>query len=208
MAVITNRNTQQTPITLGRTGAQSIRFIPGPRVYMRTADSTSAAPVQNYYTKSNGTTPSGWTDLGIVSGVVTLTYEKEIKDIETGIDQVLRLSYVGKKTAGIEFSLGQFDDVALETISGLTASVIVAGSTVAYKVGSEDLIQRAVMFVVQNKIDGKEWQFYNPNALLSFQILEEDDALVLKANGRLPAFQVAGAAGSDPELFIHSTIYA
>jgi len=205
MSIITNKNTTQTPLASGKTGAQVVKFIAGPRVYIKTAESLTAAPVQNYYTKSNGSTPTGWTDLGIVIGNATVTYEKQTTEVRTGIDNVLRQEFVNQKNGTIEFNLGQLDDVALENISGLTASVIVSGSTVAYRVGEEDLTEKALLLVAQNKLDGKEIQFYNPRAMINFAIVENDNALVLRVTGKLPTFTPQGAS---VESLLHTTIFA
>jgi len=204
MAVIGNRNTRQNPVASGRTGTQVIKFVPGPRVYINTA-AVDLANVTIPYGKSNGTTPAGYTDLGIVDGFATITYNKEIKEVLTGIDQVLRQSYVGRKTASIQFSLSQFDDNAFETISGLTASVLVAGSSVNYQVGSEDIITKSLILVIQNKLDGKEIQLFNPACDLSFVFQENGDFLQLQATGNMKAFTASGVL---TESFYSMTFYA
>lgn len=157
---LSNKNTRQNPVTSGRTGTQVIKFIPAPRVYVKAVDSISAAPVQNYFAKSAGVTPSGWTDLGIIESVATVTYTKTLKEIKTGIDLVLRQSYVSEKTAEIQFNLSQFDDNAFESISGISASVIISGSTINYQVGNEDIQSKALLLVLQNKLDGKFCPLY------------------------------------------------
>ena len=184
MAVIVNKNTTQTPITSGLTGTQVVKFIDAPRVYIKAVDST-ASPVT---VKSNGSTPSGWTDLGIVDGKVAITYEKELNEVRTGIDNILRASYVRQRTGSFEFSLSQFDDVVLKEVSGITPATVQSGSIMQFSVGGEDVVQRALLLVVQNKLDGKEWQFYHPNAFLSFNIADNGDFTVVRAKGDLPAF--------------------
>lgn len=206
MAVIVNAWTRQNPLTVqGRTGDQSIKFVPAPRVFIKAAESTSAAPVQNYYTKSNGVAVSGWDDLGIIEGLATLTYNKTNKDVKTGVDQILRLRYIGEKTAELEASFSQFGDYTFEKISGLTASVISAGSIIAYRAGEEDVINRALLLVAQNKLDGKEWQLYNPSAYMSFSYNLNGDFLELKFNAALPAFT---PAGQTSECLFHKTFFA
>lgn len=185
MAVISNLNTRQTPMTAtGGTGTQVLKFIDGPRVYIKAADS-SPTPVG---TKSDGSLPAGWTDLGIVNGKLGIAYEKEIKEIRTGLDEVLRASYVGQKTANFEFALSQVDDVVLGELSGVTQEVVQSGSIVRYGIGSEDVVQRALLLVIQNKLDGKEIQFYNPNAYLSFTIEDSGEETVIRGTGNLPLF--------------------
>lgn len=194
MAIAVNKNTNQQPMsTAGRTGAQTLKFIPGARVYTKTAESLTAAPVQTHFVKSAGTTPSGWTDLGTVLGAVKVNYTKKVKEVNTGIDNYFRAAYVEQKMGQIEFELSQLDDVALETISGLSASIITSGSIVNYEVGSEDLNQLALLVVATSKLDSKEIQFYNPSAYLNFVWAEQGDALVLKCTGMLPFFTPSGA---------------
>lgn len=196
MAVISNLNSAQTPLTTGKTGAQAIKWIDCPRVYIKTAD-TTATPVT---TKSNGVLPSGWTDLGIVQGKAKITYSKELKEIRTGLDNVLRASYIGQKTASLEFNLSQFDDVVIEQLSGLTASQIQAGSIYQFPIGTEDVVEKALLLVSQNKLDGKEWQFYNPKAYMTFSIEDNGDETVVKGSGNLPLF----AFDSKEALFVQS----
>lgn len=193
MAILVNKNTTGQPMsTPGRTGTQVIRLIPAPRIYLKAADSKLAAPVQNYFTPSNGATPTGWTDLGIISGAAKITYTKKTKDVNTGIDQYLRAAYVESKTCTVDFELGQFDDVLIELLSGFTGSVITSGSVVNYQLGQEDLIQQAILVVFQNKLDKKEFQFYNPNAYINFEFNDGNDGMTLKVNCSLPSFTASG----------------
>jgi hypothetical protein len=198
MAVLSNLNTTQTPLSVGLTGAQSVRWIDAPRVYIKTADSSST-PVT---TKASGSTPSGWTDLGVVEGKVKISYEVERKEVRTGIDQVLRASYAGQKTASMEAVLGQFDDIVVKEVSGLTPSTITSGSIIQFAIGQGDVVQKALLLVSENKLDGKEWQFYHPNAFISFQIEDSGEATVVRLRGDLPAFTHGGS-----DTLIVSTIY-
>jgi hypothetical protein len=194
MAVISNKNTTQTPLSIGSTGTQVIKFIDCPRVYIKAADA-SPTPIT---TKSNGATPSGYTDLGIVKDKVKVAYDKEMKEVRTGIDNVLRATYTGQKTATFEFVLSQFDDIVLGALSGVTSSVIQAGSTVQFPIGSEEVVQKALLIVLQNKIDGKEVQFYHPNAFMSFTIGDSGEETVVTGRGNLPMF----TWGSGEAIFI------
>lgn len=184
MAVITNKNTSQTPVSTGLTGTQVVKFIDAARVYVKTKD-TNATPVT---AKSNGSTPSGWTDLGIVDGKVKITYEKELFEVRTGIDSILRSTFVKQRTGMFEFTLSQFDDVVIKELSGITPSTLSAGSTVQFAIGQEDVIDKALLLVVQNKLDGKEWQFYAPAAQMTFNIGDAGEATVVNGKGNLPAF--------------------
>lgn len=204
MAIVSNKNTTGQPmVSTGRTGTQSIKFYPGPRVYVKTPDPLLSTP--SYYGKSNGVTPTGWTDLGTVDGDLKVTYDQKIKEIRTGMDNYLRGAYLEQRGASFECSLAQMDDIVLETISGVTASVIVPGSTVNYALGSTDMQILAVLFVIQNKDNGKEIQFYNPQAYVSFMIEKSSDSLAIKMTSLLPSFTPAGALS---EQFLSTTLYA
>lgn len=206
MSVIANKNTTQAPLTVaGRTGNQSFKLIPAPRVYVKVADPQVDAPVQAYYTKSNGVTPTGWMDLGAIDGDLKVTYDNKLKEVRTGLDNVLRAVYSEEKTAGCEGNLAQLDDIVLETITGVTASVITPGSVVNYQLGTTDVINLAVLFVIQNKLNGKEIQFYNPFGYVSFMIDKSSDALVAKMTAMLPPFL---APGATKETFLSTTIFA
>jgi hypothetical protein len=190
MAVISNLNSRQNPMAAaGLTGTQSTKWLDCPRVYVKAKDS-SATPVA---VKSNGTVPSGWTDLGIVSGKAKVTYTKELQEIRTGLDNVLRSQYIRQRTGQLEFSLSQFDDVVLKALSGVTESVIQAGSIYQFGIGTEDVVEKAILLVTQNKLDGKEWQFYNPAAQVTFSIEDNGDETLLKGTAVLPAFTWAGS---------------
>lgn len=204
MAVATNKNTRQNPLDQGKTGTQSIRFLPAPRVYIKAEDSLTAAPVQSYYGRSNGNTPAGWTDLGIVEGFATVTYTKDINEIRTGVDSVLRQSYVRQKNADIQFNLAQFDDSAFENISGLSASTIISGSTINYQVGSEDVISKATLLVLVNKLDNKEIHLYSPSCDFAFSIVQNGDFMEMQVDGKLKSFT---ASGSAAESFFSITFY-
>ncbi len=218
MAITINKNTTQAPITTpvgNLTGLQSIKFIHAPRIYVKTsvststgvqtpvAESLSAAP--GYFVKSNGVTPTGWTDLGVVEGKAKIGVQKKTKEVKTGIDNYFRAAYTNEKVGTCEFALSQLDDLVFGAVTGLTASIITSGSIVSYNVGSEDLNQIALMLVVQNKLDGKEIQFYNPNAYLNFSIEEQGDELQLKVMGMLPFFF---PAGSTKECMLSQTHFA
>lgn len=184
MAIINNLNTRQTPLATGQTGTQVIKFIAADRVYIKTKDST-ATPIT---VKSNGAAPSGYTDLGIVASKVKVAYDKELKEIRTGIDNVLRASYITQRTASFEFVLSQFDDAMMTAISGITASQITNGSIYQFGIGSEDIVEKALILVSQNKLDGKEWQFYAPAAQLSFTIEDNGEETVVRGKANLPLF--------------------
>jgi hypothetical protein len=196
MAVIVNKNTTQASLGSGLTGSQVIKFIPGPRMYVKAVD-TTATPV---VAKSNGSTPAGWTDLGTVEGNARLAYDKEVKQVRTGIDQVLRASYIGQKSASVEVVLNQFDDKMFAEVSGITPSLISNASIYQFTTGSEDIVQRAVLLVLQNKLDGKEWQLYHPSADISFQIEDANEAMVVRMRCEFKAFTF----GSVEPLFVQS----
>lgn len=221
--IIVNKNTQQSPITgVGRIANQVIKHIEAPRVYLLAngtgtpiTDPLTNTPVQNYLVKSNGATPTvlygstnTWLDMGIIDGFLKVGYSKKVKEIKTGIDNVFRTAYVDEKVGTLEGSFSQFSDYVLEKVSGLTASVVTAGSIISYALGQEDLNQVGILLVSQNKLDGQEWQFYNPNAFLNFVFEEKSGALQLKITAYLPFFTPAGTLGSGGQEMLHATVFA
>jgi len=195
MAVISNRNTQGTPIGPGLTGVQVVRFVDADRVYIKSPDALTGVVIPT--TKSNGTTPAGYTDLGIIDGKLKITYDKKSKDVLTGIDNYFRSEYVSEKTCMFEFNLSQFDDVVLASISGLSASMITSSTTYVFNVGQEDIVQKALILVSQNKLDGKELQYYNPGAYLNFGFADSGDAVILKCTAKLPFFTAVGQSSEQ-----------
>lgn len=188
---IVNKNTRQDPVDTGLTGAQVVKFIHADRVYIKAADVT-ATPTGE---KSDGVTPMGWTDLGIVNGPVKITYSKTKVEVRTGIDEVLRDIYNTKKTASFQFDLSQVDDVVLGAVFG-TAGAHITGSPSSgsvgagyrFKIGKEDVVTKALLLVSQNKLDGKEWQFYNPAAFITFELKDSSGELVMTVTGDCPVF--------------------
>jgi hypothetical protein len=209
MAVLTNNWTQQVPLSaVGATGIQSIRFIPACRVFLKTPDSKTAAPVNQmaaYSMKTNGITPTGWTDTGIMDAPGKITYTKNKKKIQTGIDKVTRATYIESREASVSFDLTQIDDVVM-TALGFVNSVITAGSTVNFQLGQEDVIQKAMLMVYANKLDGKEIQWYHPSAEIDVDIDMSSDAVVAKCNADLVAFIAAG--GYTVSSLLSATIFA
>lgn len=198
MSVLINRNTTQPGMsTVGNTGIQVTRFIPGSRVYIKAPDSTTAAPVSSYFTKSNGTTPAGWTDLGTTTGPGTVVYTKNKVKVQTGIDKVVRAVYIGEKLANIQMELDQFDDTVLQQMTGLSPSIITAGSIVNFQVGQEDVVQKALLLVCQNKLDGKEIQFYHPSAQISFSVKYSAEQMLIAMDAELIAFNTNNGLTTD-----------
>src|SRR5574343_782605 len=184
MAILSNNFTTQVPIATGRTGTQSIKWINAPRVFLKAPD-TTPTPVT---VKANGSTPSGWTDLGIVDGDLSIAYTKELKEIRTGIDNFLRLTYASQRSGSFSVNLSQFDDKVIEEVSGITPSVITSGSIIQFAVGQEDVVKRAVLLVCENKLDGKEFQFYHPNADISFNFTNSGEFTVVELTANLTGF--------------------
>jgi len=189
MAVVSNLNTKQTPlVTAGSTGAQSVKFIQAPRVYIKAADAV-ATP---YALKSGGSLPTGWTDLGVVNGLAKVTYTKSTKDARTGLEQVLRGQYIDKKTGMVEADLAQFDDTVMALLTGLTASVVTSGSIVTFGMGQESIVSKAILLVAQNVLDGKEVQFYNPSAFINLAYNYSGDEMGVKLTANMPFFTFNG----------------
>lgn len=196
MSITVNRNTTQTPLPVsGITGTQSLKFIQAPRVYIKHPDSLTNTPT--YTVISDGITPLGWTDLGVIEGQVKIGVEKKVTRVTTGIDNYFRGAYASEKVGTIEFDLTQFDDVLMGLITGITASVVSSGSIVSFNIGTEELNVVAILLICQNKLDGKEIQFYNPAASLNFSFEDAEDALLLRAKGLLPFFVPVGATAES-----------
>jgi hypothetical protein len=208
MAVLVNNWTQQTPLAAnGLTGLQSITHIPACRVFLKTPDSTTAAPVNAmalYSMKTNGAVPASWTDTGIMTATGQITYTKTLKSVMTGIDKIERQTYVESRTAKIDFELSQLDDTVMVAL-GFINSVITAGSTVNFQLGQEDVINKALLMVYANKSDGKEIQWYHPSSQLSATLANNGGATTVKVEARLIAFQPLGYTLSS---LISATIFA
>lgn len=168
----------------GLTGAQVEFFIPASRIYLKAIDVAPAAPVL----KSNGATPASWTDLGAMRNAAAVTYTKNTVKLVAGVDKKLRKVYTDALTGTFNCSLGQFDDVVLQQVTGLTPYTVQAGSIVRFPIGAESVVQSAVLLVDQNKIDGKEMQYYNPAAFLTFALEEVNGATCVKLTVDLPTF--------------------
>lgn len=209
MSVLVNNWTQQVPMSaVGETGVQSIRHIPASRVFFKTPDSTTAAPVNimaAYANKTNGTVPSGWTDGGIMDGVGKVVYTKKIAQIMLGIDKVVAATYVQERSAQITFDLAQLDDQVLQML-GFISSVITPGSSINFQLGQEDVVAKAVLFVYASKLDSKEIQWYHPSGQISADVKNVSDYLVASCTCDLIAFTPAG--GYTRQSLVSATIFA
>lgn len=190
---ISNKLTTGAPIYgVGNTGGPSIVFIPAARLYIKAPpDTVNGAPVQNYYTKYGGTTPAGFTDLGVIENV-KIPYTKNYTDVQLGIDKRLYASYVSESKMEFTADLLQFDDYIVQQVLGLTPSIITPGSMVSFPIGQEAFAPRAMLIVFNNKIDGKECHFYHPAAPLDGAWDDSNDRMILKVTAKLPLFVAAG----------------
>jgi hypothetical protein len=159
------------------------------RAFLAPADTVYADPTA----KLAGTDPaSPWVDLGIVKdSKILLTYTKDTKPVETGIEKVLRGTYVLGKKASASFTLEQYDIGTFTTVGGLTSTAVGAiGNKV--QIGQDDIVEGALLFCGTNKVDAKEFQHYTKKASLSWSIGEDGDARVLKVDAMLYSFLAAG----------------
>lgn len=150
--------------------------------------------------KLNGADPaSPWVDLGIIKdSKVTLTYTKDVKPVETGIEKVRRGSYTLGKKCMASFILEQYDLDTLSLVSGLsTTAVGVIGGKL--QIGQDDIVEKALLFLGTNKVDGKEFQHYTKKASLSWSIQEDTDARDLKVDADFYSFL---ASGETVECFV------
>jgi hypothetical protein len=196
MAVVVNNWTTGKPMaTNGSTGVQSVKHIPAARAFIKASDSILAAPVNSYAAysfKTNGVAPVGWTDLGTTSGNGKVTYTKSMKKVQTGLDNVTRLVYINDKSAQLQIDLTQLDDYLLTQL-GFNASVITSGSTVNFQIGQEDVVEKALLLVYANKLDGKEIHWYHPSAKMAVTFQENGDEVGVRVDCELTAFTASGA---------------
>ena len=85
-------------------------MIPASRVFVKSADSITATPVSayaNYSFKTNGQTPAGWIDLGVMDAPAKLMYTKTLGKLQTGVEKISRRTYSTAKEANLDFSLWQ-----------------------------------------------------------------------------------------------------
>lgn len=113
---VSNKYTKQPPLS----GA-STKVVLAERVYFAAADTVYADPAA----RLDGADPVGWNDLGIVENSrVNLTYTKDIRYVETGIEKVRRGAYSLGKTAETQFTLEQYDIEQMELLTGDRKSVV------------------------------------------------------------------------------------
>jgi hypothetical protein len=181
--VPTNKWTQQTPLS----GA-STRTVLAERVYFANANTAYTDPVA----KLNGSDPAGFTDMGIVKdSKVTLTYTKEVKPVETGIEKMRRGSYSMSKKASATWTLEQYD---IDTISILSGLSITAVGAIGGKLhlGMDDVVEKALLFCGTNKVDGKEFQHYSKKCSLTWDPADDGDSRVLKCTAEFYSFVPSG----------------
>jgi hypothetical protein len=181
---VSNKYTKQTPLS-----GSSVKAVMAERVYIAPADTVYADPSA----RLDGDDPGApWEDLGVVmNSRVNLSYTKDIRYVETGIERVRRGAYSLGKTAECSFTLEQYDIAAMEAVTGLAAGAVGAiGSKV--QIGQDDIVEGAFLFVGVNKIDGKEHHIYTKKGVISYNIAQEDDFRVLQCSISLYPFIAAG----------------
>lgn len=186
-----NKWTQGSPLS----GATT-RAVLAERCYIADADTSYSDPTDKYA----GGDPSSWDDLGIIKdSQVQLAYTKEIKPVETGIEKVLRGTYSMSKKCTATFTLEQFDLATLALVTDLSVqdvkkTVLTVETTIGGKmhIGQDDVVEKALLFLGTNKVDGKEYQHYCKKASLTYNIEQADDSRVLKVDAMFYAFLPAG----------------
>jgi hypothetical protein len=178
-----NKYTKQPPLA----GA-STKVVLAERVYIAAADTAYTDPVA----RLDGGDPAGFSDLGIIANSrVNLSYTKDIRYVETGIEKVRRGSYSLGKTAEVTFTLEQYDIEQIELITGLTADAVGAIGEKLH-IGQDDIIERALVFVGVNKVDNKEHHIYCKKGTMSFALAQEDDFRVINVTASLYSFVPSG----------------
>lgn len=188
-----NKATQQPSLD-----NQSVKVVLASRMYMGTVLSTiSKMPNQRVTNKDTGayTEPSGWTsatawnDLGaVVRSKVSLEYNKEYQEIRSGLDGIYQTSYVTSKSAQMSFALDNYDSAVLGFLTGNTYTSLAASAGYYGFIGKEDTVSASLFMVGVNKLDGKEHQYYNPNAEFRFAWEEDGDATVIRVTCILRPF--------------------
>jgi hypothetical protein len=180
---VSNKLTKQPPIS----GA-STAVVLAERVYIAAADTAYAAPA----VRLEGADPGGWSDLGVVKDSrVNLSYTKEIKYVETGIERVRRGAYSLAKTAETNFMLEQYDLDTVSLLTGLTVDAV-GGIGGVLHVGQDDIVEKALLFIGINKVDGKEHHIYCKKGTITFNVQQEDDRRILAASASLYPFVPTG----------------
>ena len=181
---VSNKYTKQPPLA-----GSSTKVVLAERVYIADADTVYADPAA----RLDGDDPAApWEDLGIVmNSRVNLTYTKDIRYVETGIERVRRGAYSLGKTAEATFTLEQYDLGQLEQVTSLTRDNVGANSGKLH-IGQDDIVDKALLFVGVNKIDNKEHHIYCKKGTISFNVAQEDDFRVLQVTASLYPFVPAG----------------
>lgn len=181
MSEKSNKFTKQPPLADASTAV-----VLAERVYIAPMDTAYADPAA----RLDGADPSApWSDLGIVrDSRVNLTYSKDIRYVETGIEKVRRGAYSLGKTAEVTFTLEQYDIEVLEKLTGLTAAAVGAIGEKLH-LGQEDIVEGALLFVGANKVDGKEHHMSTQKGVITFAIGQEDDRRVLNVTANLYPFE-------------------
>lgn len=181
---VSNLYTKQTPLA-----DSSVKAVMAERVYIAPADTIYTDPVARLEGADPG---SPWEDLGIVmDSRVNLSYTRDIRYVETGIEKVRRGAYSLGKTAECTFTLEQYDMPAMELVTGLT-SVAVGSIGSKLQMGQDDIVEGALLFVGVNKIDGKEHHIYTKKGVITFNIQQQDDFRVLAVTASLYPFVAVG----------------
>lgn len=180
----TNKWTQGTPLA----GATT-RAVLAERAYIAPSNTAYADPGA----KLDGADPAApWADMGLVKdSKVSLSYTKEVKAVETGIEKVRRGSYTLSKKCSASFSLEQFDLDTLALTSGLS-SIAVGGIGGKIHLGQDDVIEKALLFLGTNKVDGKEYHHYTKKASISYSIVDDAEARNLKVDADFYSFLPSG----------------
>lgn len=181
---VSNKLTKQPPIS----GA-STAVVLAERVYIAPADTAYADPGA----RLDGADPGGaWVDLGVVKDSrVNLAYTKEIRYVETGIEKVRRGAYSLAKTAECTFMLEQYDLDVMSLLTGLTTEAVGAIGGKLH-IGQDDVVDKALLFIGINKVDGKEHHIYCKKGTITFAVQQEDDRRLLAVTASLYPFISSG----------------
>jgi hypothetical protein len=181
---VSNKYTKQPPLS-----GSSTKVVLAERVYIADSGTAYADPVA----RLDGADPaSPWEDLGIVmNSRVNMTYTKDIRYVETGIERVRRGAYSLGKTAECAFTLEQYDLGQMEHVTDLVRDAVGANSGKLH-IGQDDIVDKALLFIGVNKVDNKEHHVYCQKGTIAFNVQQEDDFRVLQVTASLYPFVPTG----------------
>lgn len=188
-----NKYTRQDPLS-----ATTVRQVLAERVYVGKANPQAYSDPTARTDGTDSGILSNWNDLGIVmNSAVQLSYNKETKYIETGIEKVRRGVYITGKTAQAQFTLEQFDWNVLQYVSGITAGTFTHNTSITghkMNFGADDVVTCSLLFIGTNKYDGMEIHTWCKSTVVNYSFVQNDDSRQLQVTADLLPFDDSGTS--------------